>query len=168
MIFRLYTSFVDWLSRFFSKSVSQKQLARFFVVLTAAMLLPLFVIALYNYPADDDFGFVLPVATAWVETGSLGAVLKAIWEKNREMYMTWQGNFSGTAFISMSPMIFNQKLYFLANWAIMIELCLTMGYLIKGVLCRLLKADRHVFWIVYGAVLVLVLQFMPSFSDGVM
>lgn len=168
MIVKAYEQFCGLVSRLFSKSISQKQLSRICMVLMIGMMVPLFVIALYNYPADDDFGFVLPVATAWVQTGSLGEVFKAVLEKNREMYTTWQGNFSGTAHISMSPMIFNQNLYFIANWGIMLELCLTAAYLVKGIVCRLLKASRQVFWIVYTALMILVIQFMPSVSDGIM
>ena len=46
------------------KSFSQKQFALICRIIFWASLVPLIVIALYNYPADDDFGFVLPAATA--------------------------------------------------------------------------------------------------------
>ena len=100
-------------------------------------LIPLIVIAVYNYPADDDFNFVLPAADAWVRTGSLVEVVKAIWNKGVDTYASWQGDFVSTALFSITPIIFNIRLYFLSNWFTLALLCLSAGYLIKGVVCVL-------------------------------
>lgn len=149
-------------SRLCSLSLSRRTLARVMTVVFFASLIPLIVIALYNYPADDDFNFVLPVADAWVRTGSLVEVVKAIWNKVLVTYNSWQGDFVSTALFSITPIIFDIKLYFLSNWFTLALLCLSAGYLIKGVICIHLKADRATFWIVYVATMVLVLQFMPA------
>ena len=58
-------------SRLCSLSLSRRTLARVMAAVFFVSLIPLIVIACYNYPADDDFNFVLPVADAWVRTGSL-------------------------------------------------------------------------------------------------
>lgn len=148
-------------------SVSRRTLARAMAVLFFASLLPLIVIALYNYPADDDFGFVLPAAAAWVQTGSLWEVLRAIAQKTYDTYMTWQGNFVSTALFAFTPMVFDIRLYFLSNWINLALLCLSVAYLVKGAACVWLKADRDTFWIVYGAVMILVLQFMPAIGYSI-
>lgn len=153
-------------SKWMNKSITAGQLARLCQVLLVVMLIPLILVALHNYPADDDFGFVLPVAAAWVETGSLWEVCKAIVQKTYDTYMTWQGYFVSTALFSVTPMVFDIGLYFLDNWLMLALLCLSVGYLVKSV-TRLLQADRHVFWIVYTACLVLVLQFMPSIANSI-
>jgi len=153
-------------ARLFSKRLSDRQLAVCCMLVIAAMLLPLMAIAPFNYPADDDFGFVLPVATAWVTTGSLWEVIRAIWQKTYDIYMTWQGNFVSTALFCVTPMVFDIDLYFLGNWAMLALLCLSVGYLFKGV-CRCLGAGRSAFWIGYTAILVLTLQFMPSIAYSV-
>lgn len=152
--------------RIFDKRISDRQLSICCMLIIAAMLLPLIAIAPYNYPADDDFGFVLPVATAWVNTGSLWEVFRAIWQKTYEIYMTWQGNFVSTALFCVTPMVFDIDLYFLGNWAMLALLCLSVGYLFKGI-CKCLNAGNRVFWIGYTAILILVIQFMPSIAYSV-
>ncbi|MEG1776009.1 MAG: hypothetical protein RR367_05860 [Clostridia bacterium] len=154
-------------SFFTEKSVSQRTLAIACAVLVALMLLPLVIIALYNYPADDDFAFTLKAADAWLHTGSLWEALKAIWLKTVEIYETWQGNFVSTFFFGLTPMVFDIRLYFLSSWFLLALLCLSVGYLVKGVTGVLLHAGRAAFWIVYTAVLVLVLQFMPGIGYSV-
>lgn len=155
------------ISRLTGFSLSRRALARVMMALFALSLIPLIVIALYNYPADDDFEFVLPAAQAWLNTGSLGSVLKAIAEKTCDKYQTWQGNFFSTALFGITPMVFGVQWYFLDNWMMLALLCLSVGYMLKALVCHCLKADKHTFWIVYSAAMVLVVQFMPSISYSV-
>ena len=103
-------------SRLCSLSLSRRTLARVMAAVFFVSLIPLIVIAVYNYPADDDFNFVLPAADAWVRTGSLVEVVKAIWNKGVDTYASWQGDFVSTALFSITPIIFNIRLYFLSNW----------------------------------------------------
>lgn len=146
--------------------MSRKTLARIMMAVFFASLVPLILVALYNYPADDDFRFTLPAARAWVENGSLAAVWKANWQHMAEIYATWQGDFFSTLLFGLNPLVFDIRLYFLSNWAMLALLCLCTGYLVKG-MTRALGADRTAFWIVYPAVMVLVLQFMPSISYSI-
>lgn len=154
-------------SRLCSLSLSRRTLARVMAAVFFVSLIPLIVIAVYNYPADDDFGYALPGATAWVETGSLGEVARAIAAKVADTYSNWQGAFASSLHMACSPMIFDQRLYFLSNWTMLALLCLSAGYLLKGILRTLPGADRSVFWIVYAAICILLIQFMPSISDGI-
>jgi len=58
-------------------------------------------------------------------------------------------------------------MYFLSNWYILGLLCLSVGYLLKSFIVHLAGASRATFWIVYTAVMILVLQFMPSIAESV-
>lgn len=156
--------FGRWLTE---RSISSRTLACVSAAIFACSLIPLVIIAVYNYPADDDFGFVLPAATAWVNTGSLWEVLHAIVQKTYDTYLTWQGNFVSTAFFGVTPIIFDIRLYFLSNWFTLALMCLSVGYLLKGITNTWLHADRSAFWIAYPAVMVLMLQFMPSIGYSV-
>ena len=149
------------------RSISPKFLSRISVLLIIAMLIPLVVIALYNYPGDDDFNFTLPATQAWAETGSLGAALKAIYLKTREIYMTWQGNFVSTFFFGLTPMFIDVDLYFISNWIILAFICLSTAYCVKSFTCVLLNGTKHHFRICYALILMLVLQWMPSIGDSV-
>ena len=150
-----------------SKSVSRRTQARLLAAVFFLSLIPLMLIALYNYPAADDYGYALPGATAWVQTGSLGEVARAIADKVKDTYFNWQGAFASSLHMACSPMIFCQRLYFISNWTMLALLCLSIGYLLKGILRTLPGADRSTFWIVYATICILTIQFMPSISDGI-
>lgn len=152
---------------FWNQSLTQHKLAVWCAALFALSVLPLIVIALYNYPADDDFAYTLPAATAWVQTHSPVAVLQAIAQSTLKTYNSWQGDFISTFLFALNPMILDIKLYFLANWYQLALLCLSVGYLLRSVTAHWINASASVFWIVYPAVMVLVLQFMPSIAHSV-
>lgn len=147
--------------------ISRRTLAIAMAALFFLSLVPLIAIAVYNYPADDDFQFVLPLSTAWVQTGSLWEVVKASVQRTWETYQTWQGDFVSTALFGVTPMVFGIQWYFLDNWMMLLLLCLSVGYLVKTAVCRCLQADKWTFWIVYVAAMVLALQFMPSISYSI-
>ena len=154
--------------RFFTGIIlTQKQLALICRIVFIAAILPLILIALFNYPADDDFQFTLPAAAAFIHTRSLLSVFQSIVNNTKQTFMIWQGNFVSTFLFSVNPMIFNIDLYFLTSWYILALLCLSVGYLLKGVSNHYLRVPRSGFAIVYTAVMVLVLQFMPQIGDGV-
>ena len=152
---------------FTERGISQKTLGRVSLLLVIGMLAPLLLIALCNYPADDDFASALPVATAWLNTGSLSETVKAIYEKTMEHYQNWNGYFVSAILCTLSPMIFSIDFYFLSNWAVLGLLCLSVAYLLKAAMAALGCRAKSVFWILYAAVLILALQFMPSIGDGV-
>ena len=141
--------------------LSQEQMAKVMAILFALMLIPLMAIAFYNYPADDDFPYTVDASAAWVQTRSIGAVLSAIIGKIVHSYQNSFGLFMHPLYNSTNALIFGIVGYFLAM------VCLSVGYLLKGVVRGLLNASRSAFWIVYAAVMILVLQFMPSIGEGV-
>ena len=147
--------------------ISRKNLGRVLFALFLLSLVPLMVIALYNYPADDDFRFVLPATRAFHENGGLGGVLKAFVETMRDSYESWQGNFISVLFFQLTPMIIDVNLYFISNWIMLAYICLSVGYLVKSALIRLAGGDRSAFYIVYPMVMLLILQFMPDIGNSV-
>ena len=155
------------ISRIGALSISRRGLARTLRILFILSLIPLIVISLYNYPADDDFVCTYPVSQAWLETGSLWEMFKVAVEGTYEAYMTWQGDFFSTLLFRFTPMVFGVEYYFLSNWLMLALVCLSAGYLVKSAVCHCLKADKDTFWIVYFAVMVLILQFMPSISYSI-
>ncbi len=77
--------------------------------------LPLYLIAPYNHPYYDDYGFSAGVHQVWKETGSLGAVLSAAIEGARNVRQTWQGTYTGTILTNLQPGLFSEKLYGLSS-----------------------------------------------------
>lgn len=77
--------------------------------------LPMYLIAPYNHPYYDDYGFSAGVHQVWKETGSLGAVLSAAVESARTVRQTWQGTYTGTLLTNLQPGLFSEKLYGLSS-----------------------------------------------------
>ena len=148
-------------------ALSQKQLALVMKVLFVLMLIPLLLVAFYNYPADDDFPYTIDASKAWLETHSLLAAAKAILQKTIYNYQNHFGLFMHPIYNGTNALIFGVEYYFLNSWYVLAMVCLSFGYLLKALIRDLLKADRHVFWIVYVASMILILQFMPCIGEGV-
>ena len=129
--------------------LSQEQMAKVMAILFALMLIPLMAIAFYNYPADDDFPYTVDASAAWVQTRSIGAVLSAIIGKIVHSYQNSFGLFMHPLYNSTNALIFGIEWYFLNNWYVLAMVCLSVGYLLKGVVRGLLNASRSAFWIVY-------------------
>ena len=148
-------------------ALTQKQLARIMMVLFFVMLIPLVLVAFYNYPADDDFPYTIGASLAWLETHSLPAVGKALIQKMLDCYQNSFGLFMHPLYIGSNALIFGVQYYFLNNWYVLAMVCLSIGYFLKGVIRKLLGASRDVFWIVYVSIMILVLQFMPCIGEGI-
>jgi hypothetical protein len=150
-----------------NKSITQKRLALIFVILFVISLIPLLVIALYNYPADDDFAFIYPVSSAWVNTHSFSDVVKVIVDGVKNEYLTWNGYFSHFVYLRVSPLIFGIQYYFISNWFVLAMVCLSIAYAVRSIVIQQLKASKSVFYLAYVAIMVMVIQYMPSISEGV-
>lgn len=153
--------------RWWERSLSQKKLSTLSILLIIGMLIPLIVIALYNYPGDDDFEFTLPATQAWAETGSLWEALKGTAEITYTKYCKWQGNFVSTFFFGLTPMFIDIDLYFISNWIILAIICLATAYCVKSAVQILLGGGKTHFWICYALILMLILQWMPSIGDSI-
>lgn len=112
-----------------------KQLNR---VLTAGFfisLLPILILAFYNYPAADDFSASDSVKLAWTATGSLWEVLKAAWENVRYNYESWSGVFASVFWTSLQPGIFGEEFYGMTT-ALTLVLLPGAGFYLSRVISR--------------------------------
>ena len=152
---------------FISWKIGRKTLSSVCCIVFVCMLIPLVIISLFNYPADDDFGFALPVAEAWIQTGSLTSMLQAIYNKTYAVYMEAQGYFVSTALFSINAMIVNIDFYFINNLLLLFLLCSSVAYFLKALYRTIGTCNKGFFWIMYTASMVLVLQFIPNIDDGI-
>ncbi len=148
------------------RSVRTETLGKLCLALFIGMLLPLFIVAFYNYPADDDFFYALEAARSWTDTGSLWAALGGVWQRMTGLYQTWQGNFTHAFLVSLSPLIVDINLYFLTSWLAVAALCASLYALCRALLTRALHAGKWTFWIAYTALTVVMVQFIPSAGQG--
>ncbi len=131
------------LARAATKYVTPKAVSRLLTVIYAASLVPLLVIARYNYPSADDYSIGAAVRHAFLESGSLFTAIRQAVLTAADQYMNWTGNFSSMFFTSIHPGIFGEKWYFLTTWIMLAMLSFSTMYLLRACLVKALQMDKH-------------------------
>ena len=128
----------------------------------AVTLIPVLWIGYYDVPCVDDFSFGASPHRAWLETGSLLAVLRAAAQNVHRWYMGWQGTFSAIFLMSLQPAVFSEGMYRLVP-------LIMVGGLAVGVLSfswaffrKWFGATRPQFLMVAAVWLLLSVQLAPS------
>lgn len=109
------------MSKNMNKKQNEKETRRFleFALLIFLLLLPVFIIALYNRPSADDFGYSLLTHAAFVKDGvSPASLLNAAMQTDVYYYNNWQGLYSSAFLLSLQPAIFGEKWYALTTFLV--------------------------------------------------
>lgn len=140
-----------------------------YIVLKAGFLIsliPIIVLAFFNYPAADDLSAGDTAYWAWRDTGSILEVVKAAWENVEYNYENWSGVFASVFWTSLQPGIFGERFYGMTT-VITVLLLLLGGFSLGKTLGReYLKAD----WYTLGCIVLLYLfttiHLMPNGNEG--
>ena len=95
--------------------ISDKTIAIVMALGLFISLIPIVVLAFYNYPCADDFSASDTAHWAWQETGSLWEVIKAAWENVVYNYENWSGVYTSVFWTSMQPGLFGEEFYGINN-----------------------------------------------------
>ena len=153
--------------RFFSAGIPMKVMALLSVLGLAILLLPMLNAARYDVPSADDYGYGLLTHEAWLQTGSLAAVLKASCREVLKTWKGWQGTYSAIFLFALNPMIFGEQFYKACP-------CLVLGMLLAGIFFlsytvwhKAFRADKAESVIMAVVWAVLCTQFLPRASQGI-
>ena len=148
----------------------QKMSDRLVAVLCAVMLLlsliPLYVLALYNHPFYDDFGFSVNIHHVWSETGSVAEAVKAAWQNMLNTRQTWQGNYTATFLSGIQPGVFNEQLYFLTTFILLTSLIAGCSALMISALRKLLGAGWPATVQITSLLLFVMIQMTPALDEA--
>lgn len=139
--------------------ISQKQLAVISIIVFGISLLPLFVIAFFDHPSFDDFGYAALTAPAYREGRS---VLAAAFKQVQKTYLEWQGTYSAIFLFSLQPAVFGERFYVLTAF-IMLGMLISSTFVFMKVLlkeCLHLKINNII--TLTCVLLFLCIQFVPS------
>ncbi len=136
------------------------------VAVLIVSLLPLYAISIYNHPSYDDYGASATLRAAWVETGSLSAVVKAAFDHTIQMYNTWQGGFTPTFISSFQPAIFGEQYYAVTTWFLLTAFLLCTGFFLRTILRDLLHAGGDETAILTSLMLLLMVHFQPDAAEA--
>lgn len=124
-----FLSKLSWLvDRLFNKAIPEKRIFVLLIIVIVCILLPMIVVAFFNFPCADDFTYGLWTHQAWESTHSILKTLNAAWERTRASWMGWQGSYSAIFLFSLQPGIFSENLYFLTTFIMLGSLFTGIAY----------------------------------------
>ena len=136
------------------------------LVIFLSSLIPIAVLALYNYPCADDFSASDTVHLAWVNTGSIFAVLKAAWGNVVYNYLEWSGVFMSVFWTSLQFGIFGEKYYGIVTLFTIVFLLVGGFYLGHVIFDKYIKADKYLSRSLILLYLFISIQCMPDGNEG--
>ncbi len=128
-----------------------------FIVLCA--IIPLFMIAPYNYPAADDYSFSINTHQAWEKTHSLIPVLQEACEMVKEKYYHWQGTYSAIFLMALQPSLFGVHAYTWVPFIIITSLILSYLWFLKILIMDICNGSRYIYLTVCACLLIPTLLF---------
>lgn len=151
------------------KIIQQKSMNKYAILLGIILglsLIPLYLIARYDYLSADDFQYLMQTLPVWEQTGSIIAVLQTAVQQTVQRYFEWQGNFSFIFLTFLQPASFGEKYYGLTAVITLTTLILCELYFLKVVLQSYMKASGSTYWIVSLLLLFLTIQYMYEPVEG--
>ena len=137
-------------------------------VLFLASLLPLFGIARYALPLDDDLlTYQTGTARVWDETHSVGAVLQSAFETTIEYYNTWQGTYFSSFLMFLMPSVLPLSQYFLTPYIMLTVLIASTMFFCYALLIRRYRLGWMDWLLVSLTALLFQIQIMPSIREGI-
>lgn len=117
-----------------------------YILALCVVLLPLLLVAGYNYPSADDWSF--GHNTYWAISAGGGPVefIKALFQTVSEYYMGWEGRFSIAFLGALQPGIWGEEFYCIVPWIMLGGLVLGEMTLVAGFLRAENKAAKWL-WI---------------------
>lgn len=113
-----------------------------FVVMLILLLVPHFRIAIYSAPWYDDYMYGKFVKNFLDQKYSLKSALDGALYCVRTQWYAWQGTFSSIFFMSLSPLVWSENLYFLGPMFLIAILPISVCVLMKVLVRDVMKEDR--------------------------
>ena len=143
-------------------TVTFQQISYLLMTLLIISLIPLCVIALYNYPAADDFSMGAAAHLAYVHTGSLLSAIGQGFYMAWYDYLNWMGYFSSTFFLSLPPCIIDERMYPLGAFFLIGILVLSVYFFMDTLLVRRLGVGRGVTGCISALTCIIMIQCLPG------
>ncbi len=140
-----------------------KYAAAIMAALFLLSLVPFILLAPYNTPSADDFGYGAPVHYALLTGEGFSGVIKALAENLRYTYMNWQGTFSSIIIFALHPAICNDKFYIITPFVMLAAVVTPIFAALNSV--RGLSRSGKLF---IGSLIAFVsVQLLPSAAEGI-
>ncbi len=119
-----------------------KRISVLLTVLYFASLIPMLVIAQYNYAGADDYSIGQTCHTAWITTHNVFAVIWQAALMAAHDFLYWMGYFSAIFMMSVHPGVFGEHVYAATTWIMLGMLTFSTMYLLRALLVKALGMSR--------------------------
>lgn len=126
------------------KAFTPKNMAVLLTVVYAVSLIPLLMIARYNYPSADDYSIGSECHRLWETSHSLLAVMGQGVARAVDDWLHWMGYFTSNYLMAVPPSVFGAGFYQLTTWMMLGMLTFSTLYLLHTVFVKVFRADRYV------------------------
>lgn len=126
-----------------------------------AVLLPLFIIAHFNYPCSDDFWFGSALYKGIRENSGLGTVVEGAWNEAMHYYREWQGCYFGNVILTFGIGIAIPRYYFLGTYLILVLWTIGTIALLRMATYQIGGWDSDISWIVSMLIMAMQALYVP-------
>lgn len=119
-----------------------KRISILLSVLYFASLIPMLVIAQYNYAGADDYSIGQTCHTAWITSHNVFAVIWQAALMAAHDFLYWMGYFSAIFMMSIHPGVFGEHVYAATTWIMVGMLTFSTIYLLRALLVKALGMSR--------------------------
>ena len=139
----------------------EKYIAYTMVVLMIGTLLPIMYLGRYNHPTGDDYYYGAETKLVWEATDSVMQTLAEAVRGVVYQYHNWQGTYSAMLLMYIPPNIFGQWAYRFVTSAIILLLVGGIFYLMRTIICHVLKGTGKLWLMVSSLLTLLCIQTVP-------
>jgi hypothetical protein len=144
--------------------ISYRHLAVFFSCVYVLSLIPMLVLAFYDFPSADDFSMALQPHLYFVETGNFFGTIVESLKKSWLVYSQYEGYFFSIILTCICPSIFGEFWYFLTPFLILGMLTFGVLYFFDALFVRVFGLDKDLSTAAGMVTLILMIQCMPQGS----
>ena len=138
-----------------------------FCIAICVVILPLLLVAKYDYPTADDWSMGLESYQAIREGAGLGTVLGISLKTAARYYMRWEGRFAATFFGSLQPGIWGEQYYGIVAWLMLGGLILGELFLFRFLFNFRSGGKNRLFWLPIALpTLIMQILYTPSIVES--
>lgn len=154
-----------WLKR----QRSENQLLWSAVVVTVAgivTLIPLYVIALYNYPTSDDFAYADSIYQNIKNGATWLTILKGAWAEGLVYYHGWQGRYFDDMVSTFGIGVAVPQLYFIGSFVVLSLFMVSTIVFFRLVLHKIAGWDARLVWIMSLYLIIMQVMYVPYATEA--
>lgn len=129
-------------------------------------LMPILIIALYNHPSADDYGYSDTVYKIVQNGGNCFAIIKEALKSTIQGMQVWQGLYSSGFLLALQPAVFGEQFYGLVTYVMILTIILGIGFFVKRVNKYIFKSDSRDWIILTFLISFFIIQTIPSPLEG--